>query len=176
VSTEVLAYPRSSLLRQQLSAEAYFELAAAADMNEAPDRHGAADKATLSPAECHWPPPLASWLLRLNRAFRHRWDSVARPAALTQSKETSELGCCRGLCADGESDEETSLPLARRTCKLLVEMDRLMAAHEHGYTVRVIHMPLRASPKNDIIIGRPPSGHDRLAHRVSLTALVADQI
>lgn len=46
--------------------------------------------------------------------------------------------------------------ILRRKCKAWVEIDRNLWARSKGYECHLFQMPVWATPKNDIIIGKPP--------------------
>ncbi|XP_022049424.2 glutathione S-transferase C-terminal domain-containing protein [Acanthochromis polyacanthus] len=59
--------------------------------------------------------------------------------------------------------------LIGKQCMGLVDLDRSWAAETHGYSVRVMTMePESCSPKNNMLVGRPPqkSGHEVIARQV----------
>jgi hypothetical protein len=50
--------------------------------------------------------------------------------------------------------------LAKR-CMQIVDADRLLWAHEHGYSIHMASMvPLGVTPKNNLIVGLPPANND----------------
>ncbi|KAA8594731.1 hypothetical protein FQN60_011866, partial [Etheostoma spectabile] len=66
------------------------------------------------------------------------------------------------ICVKVAADQTAvQLPPERRLigkqCMGLVDLDRLWAAETHGYSVRVMTMePESCSPKNNMLVGRPP--------------------
>ena len=62
-----------------------------------------------------------------------------------------------GHAAD-QTEFDAPLVSQGRHCMNLVDMDRALVAREHGYQVTLCSLqPLTCTPKNNLLIGKPPS-------------------
>uniref|UniRef100_A0A0G4H965 Uncharacterized protein n=1 Tax=Chromera velia CCMP2878 TaxID=1169474 RepID=A0A0G4H965_9ALVE len=74
---------------------------------------------------------------------------------VSAARESGAFAHQQGKEEEEKEKEKEIESLLRKSAKLLVELDRALLASSMGYSIKQMRMPAVASPKNDILLGKP---------------------